>query len=127
MLPLILLPDMIRRDCGFGPGVSIPNDARAMQITLGITHMMERESLDVAVWGSSDDAGWGAKPLVHFPQKSYCGTYSLLLDLTSSRAIRSLRVEYKLNRWGADNLTPLFSFYVMASIPVCAAAAGALA
>jgi hypothetical protein len=115
MLPLLLMPESIHRQGGFGPEIEIPFEIRKILVKLGVTRIIERESLDIAVWGSADKSDWGAKPLVHFPQKFYCGTYSLLLDLTNHPAVRYLRVQYKLNQWGRrDERAPLFGFFVSA-------------
>ena len=49
-----------------------------------------------------------------FPQKFYCGTYPLVLDLTPHPHIRYLRGQWKMNRWGPRDTTPLFGFYLTA-------------
>jgi hypothetical protein len=49
-----------------------------------------------------------------FPRKSYCGTYSMLLDLSRWREIRYLRAEWRMSRWGGGEITPLFGFYLSA-------------
>jgi len=38
-------------------------------LTLGITRIIEQESLDVSIWGSANNAEWGAKPLLSFSAK----------------------------------------------------------
>ena len=81
-------------------------------LTLGITRIIEQESIDVSIWGSPDGAEWGAKPLAAFPQKFYCGTYQILLDLTDHPNIRYLRAKWQVNRWGKGDPKPLFAIYL---------------
>ena len=87
---------------------------KRLEITLGITRIIEQESLDVSVWGSADGTEWGAKPLLAFPQKFYCGTYQAVLDLTRLPDVKVLRAQWKVNRWGRGEPKPLFGFYLFA-------------
>ena len=113
MLPAFLLPETTIREAGTGPEITL-GDSRGslLQLTLGITRIIEQESLDVSIWGSPDNAEWGAKPLVSFPQKFYCGTYQILLDLRSHPDVRFVRVKYQAQRWGKGEPKPLFGAYV---------------
>ena len=115
MLPGFLLPETTIREAGTGPEVDL-GDARGVPIllTLGITRIIEQESLDVAIWGSADNAEWGAKPIVSFPQKFYCGTYQILLDLREHPDVQFLRAKYQVHRWGKGEPKPLFGAYVFA-------------
>jgi hypothetical protein len=113
MLPSFLVPESVVRQNGTGPEVDLgPNCGKQLLLTLGITRIIEQESLDIEVWGSADGTNWGDKPLLKFPQKFYCGTYSMLLTLPGRPEIRFLRINYKLNRWGRGESTPLFGFYM---------------
>ena len=85
---------------------------KALLLTLGITRIVEQESLELSLWGSSDKERW--RLLSTFPRKCYCGTYSLLLDLTRLPEVGYLRAQWKLSRWGQKNSTPLFEFYLAA-------------
>jgi hypothetical protein len=115
MLPNFLLPETVTRQNGTGPDLELgAMSGTKLLLTLGITRIIEQESLDVEVWGSADKTTWGEKPILRFPQKFYCGTYSLLLDLTKHPELNYLRITYKLNRWGRGDETPLFGFYVFA-------------
>src|SRR5947209_18160163 len=117
MLPRSLLPETISRANGVGPAIDVSSQAgRLLVLTLGITRIIEQESLEVSVWGSSDKTSWGVKPLALFPQKSYCGMYSILLNLSARPEIKYLRAEWKMNRWTKGNPTPLFEFYVDAEL-----------
>ncbi|MBI3667739.1 MAG: hypothetical protein HY236_16165 [Acidobacteria bacterium] len=89
-------------------------------LTMGITKIVEQESLDVAILGSADGNDWPAKPLIAFPQKFYAGDYSILLDLSAHPEIRFLQAKWQVNRWGVGSQTPVFTFYVFAE-PVSAA------
>ena len=115
MLPNFLLPETVVQKNGTGPVMELGRySGRQLLLTLGITRIIEQESLDVDIYGSADNATWSPKPLLRFPQKFYCGTYTMLLNLQTQADIRYLRVDYKLNRWGRGESTPLFGFYVFA-------------
>jgi len=115
MLPGFILPETTIREAGTSVALDL-GDGRAglLLVTLGITRIIEQESLDVAIWGSADNAEWGAKPLVAFPQKFYCGTYQILLDLRAHPDVRFVRVKYHVQRWGKGDPKPLFGAYVFA-------------
>jgi hypothetical protein len=115
MLPGFILTETTIREAGTGPAVNL-GDARGSVIllTLGITRIIEQESLDISIWGSSDNVEWGSKPLICFPQKFYCGTYQILLDLRARPDPQYLRVKYQAHRWGKGDPKPLFSAYVFA-------------
>ena len=113
MLPEFLLPETTVREAGTGLEVSL-GDHRggALILTLGITRIVEQESLDVSVWGSPDGTDWGTKPLISFPQKFYCGTYQVLLDLSARPGVKYLRAKWVVNRWGKGDSKPLFTAYL---------------
>jgi hypothetical protein len=115
MLPNFLIPEVVVRKSGAGPEVELGSSAgTTLLVTLGITRIIEQESLDVVIRGSADKVEWIEKPLLAFPQKFYCGTYTLMLDLSGQPEIKYLRIEYRMNRWGRGEPTPLFGFYVFA-------------
>ena len=100
---------------GSGPALELGSAAgKTLLLTLGITKIVEQESLDVAIWGSPDGNDWGAKPLAAFPQKFYAGAYTLLVDLSANPAARYLQARWQVNRWGVGSKTPMFVFYVFA-------------
>jgi hypothetical protein len=112
MLPQFLLPETIVRDAGQSPDLNLGElQSETLVLTLGITRIIEQESLDISIWGSADGTEWGAKPLVAFPQKFYCGTYQILLDL-SDRPAKFLRAKWAVNRWGKGDPKPLFGVYL---------------
>ncbi len=90
------------------------NEGGVLALTLGITRIVEQESLDLSIWGSTDGVEWGTQPLIAFSQKFYCGTYELVLDLSERPDVKYLRAQWQVNRWGRGEATPLFDFYVFA-------------
>ena len=113
MLPEFLLPETTIREAGAGPAVSLGgNRGGALLLTLGITRIIEQECLDLAIWGSADGTDWGSKPLIAFPQKFYCGTYQLVLDLSEQLEVKYVRAQWQLNRWGKGESKPLFTLYL---------------
>ena len=110
MLPRFLLPETVAREDGTGADMALEN--KIVRLTLGITRIIAQESLEVSVWGSPDGEQW--RPLIAFPQKFYCGTYSINLDLTRHADVRHLRAQWKMGRWTRDESAPLFGFYLRA-------------
>ncbi|MCP5117755.1 MAG: hypothetical protein GY953_43590, partial [bacterium] len=77
-LPNFLLPESVQRANGESDVVELGTAAgELLVLTLGITRIIEQESLDVSIWASADGENWGDKPLVAYPQKFYCGTYTI--------------------------------------------------
>jgi len=113
MLPQFLLPETTVREAGSGPDLNLGvHQGGTLILTLGITRIIEQESIDVSIWGSADGTDWGAKPLIAFPQKFYCGTYQILLDLSERPDVKFLRTKWQVNRWGKGEPKPLFSVYL---------------
>ncbi len=113
MVPDFLLPETTIREAGAGPVLDLNGyDGEALIVTLGITRIVEQESIDVSIYGSADGKEWSAKPLASFPQKFYCGTYQIFVDLTGSPTTRYLRAKWQANRWGKGDPKPLFTFYL---------------
>jgi len=113
MLPEFLVPETTIREAGAGPVISLgEQQGGSLLFTLGITRTIEQERLDLAIWGSADGEDWGTKPLITFPQKFYCGTYQLTLDLSERPQIQYLRAKWQVNRWGRGDSKPLFTAYL---------------
>ncbi len=113
MVPDFLLPETTIREAGAGPGLDLEGyEGDALIVTLGITRIVEQESIDVSIYGSADGKEWGAKPLASFPQKFYCGTYQILVDLSGNPQVKHLRAKWQANRWGKGDTKPLFSLYM---------------
>ena len=115
MLQTFLLPESIARADGTGPEFDLGSKrGKLLVLTLGITRIIEQESLEISVWGSSDGENWSLRPLATFPPKSYCGIYSVLLNLASRPDVRFVRVRWKMSRWTKAEPMPMFGFYVYA-------------
>lgn len=113
-MPQFLLPETVARQDGMG--AELPFERKIVQLTLGITRIIAQQSLEVSVWGSADGEHW--RPLMVFPQKFYCGNYSIVLDMTSHPDVRYLRAQWKMGLWARcsnqDERAPLFGFYLRA-------------
>ena len=92
-----------------GQSQAVAAESVQMQITLGISEVVEQESLDVTLWGSQDGTDWGKKPLAAFPQKFYPGLSTLVVDLSG---VKQVQVRWVVNRWGRGPQTPSFKFFV---------------
>jgi hypothetical protein len=115
MLRNVLLPESIVRADGTGPEIDLGSKrGKLLVLTLGITRILEQESLEVVICGSSDGDEWDTKPLAKFPPKFYCGLYSILLNLGSRADVRFLRIQWKVSRWSKRESLPMFGFYVYA-------------
>jgi hypothetical protein len=116
MNPQFLLPETTVREAGQSHEIDLgETQDGTLILTLGITRIIEQESIDISIWGSPDGADWGAKPLAAYPQKFYTGTYQLILDLTD-RPARFLRAKWQVNRWGKGDPKPLFGVYLFAQV-----------
>jgi hypothetical protein len=115
MLPKFVLEETVVREAGTSPSISVADSPSELLIlTLGINRIIEQQSLDLSIWGSSDNADWGTKPLIAFPQKFYCGIYQMLLDLSAHPGVQYIRAKWQVNRWGKGDLKPLFGIYIFA-------------
>jgi hypothetical protein len=113
-----LLPETTVREAGSGPVIDISGQqGGAMILTLGITRILEKESIDVAIWGSPDGVRWGSAPLASYPSKCYCGVYQLHLDLSARPDVRYLRVQWDAGRWSMGKGKPLFTIYLFSQQP----------
>jgi len=98
---------------GDGPAVDVSGATnRIFLVTLHIVNIVEQESLDVSIFGSSDGSTWGTKPIAAFPQKFYRGQHPLLLDLKEHPEVKFVRAHWEAHRWGRGSEAPMFEFYV---------------
>lgn len=113
-----VLPETTVREAGVGPAFDV-GEARGetLILTLGITRILEKESIDVSIWGSPDGHHWGSFPLASYPQKFYCGTYQMHLDLSPRPDVRYIRVQWETGRWGSVKTRPLFTVYLSVQTP----------
>lgn len=114
MMDIFLVPaKTVVNAKGDGPSADVSAAAhRVFLVTLQITNIIEQESLDLSVYGSSDGATWTPKPMVSFPQKFYRGQHPLLLDLTQHADVKFVRAHWEASRWGRGTETPMFEFHV---------------
>ncbi len=113
MTPVFALPETVVREDGHSSEIALEaSTGRMLMLTLGITRVLERETLEVSIHGSRDGSIW--QRLAVFPKKSYCGTYSLLMDLSSQPEMRHLRVHWSVDRWDNAMQKPVFAFSISA-------------
>jgi hypothetical protein len=109
----LLLPETTVREAGVGPVLDIgETSGGTLILTLGITRILEKESIDIAIWGSPDGSDWGTIPIATFPQKFYCGTYQMHLNLKTRPDVRYLRAQWDAGRWSMGKGKPLFTLYL---------------
>ena len=112
---LYLLADQLQRESGQGPVFDLGAAAgKPLQLTLGITRIVEKESLNISIYASADGETWDDQPVLSLPQKFYCGTYNATLDLRNRPAIKFLRANWKMSRWDLREPVPLFDFFIKA-------------
>jgi hypothetical protein len=100
---------------GEGAAVDISGSAsRTFLVEMHIGEVIEQESLDLAIWGSTDGENWGQMPILKFPQRFYRGETRMVLDLTVKPEVKFIRARWTLNRWGRVAPTPMFVFAVHA-------------
>ena len=98
---------------GDGQAVDLSGAAsRVFLGTLSITKIIEQESLDVSIFGSSDGATWEPKSIAAFRQEFYAAETPLLLDLTAHPNVKFVRAHWEVARWGRGTETPMFEFGV---------------
>jgi len=107
----LLPPETVVETSGTGARYELgPLAGKPVLIVLRIDDIVEQESLEVSVWGSTDGADWGAHPLFAFPQKFYCGVTPAALYLGQRPEIRFLEARWDVNRWGRGYPRPYFKF-----------------
>lgn len=110
-MSFVLFPEEAVGGRGCGPEIALGEaQGTLLELTLEIQRMMERQTLDVSVWGSEDGELWGEKPLYRSPYRFYCGVYRQKLDLRMHPKVRYLRIEYNLESWGANGNQRLCAF-----------------
>jgi hypothetical protein len=114
MIDTVLVPaQTVVSAKGDGSVVDVSGAAsRVFLLTLAIMKIIEQESLDVSIYGSTDGATWGAKSIAAFPQKFYCEESPLLLDLRAHADVKFVRAHWEVARWGRGTETPMFEFGV---------------
>jgi len=111
--PKYLIPPCIERGDGEGPAIELGAlRGKLARITIGINDVLEQEGLAISVWGSPNGTDWGVAPLLSLPRKSYCGDYNAFVNLARHPAVRFLRAEWRMSRWGKRESGLMFGFYV---------------
>lgn len=109
----VLIPEIMALEDGIGEAIPLGEDqGKPLLLTLDITRVLEQESVDISLWGSADQRNW--RQLVTYPQKSYCGSYPLMLDLTRHPEVAYLRAQWKMSRWGLNDRPVLAAFHLSA-------------
>jgi hypothetical protein len=115
MKTCFLVEDGVRTADGVSAPVALGGAAgHTLLLTLGITSVIEQQSLDVSFWVSPDGEQWGEAPAAEFPQKFYTGVHAMLVDLSARPEARFLQTRWKMSRWGRGEPAPRFGFYVVA-------------
>lgn len=110
-----LVPECVTNRDSSGPVIDCRSErGELLVLTLGIDSVLQQESIVVSVWGSADALHWGTEPLVRFSEKSYCGLYSILLNLANYPDVQYLRARWTLRRWNKKTGEPRFGFHVYA-------------
>jgi hypothetical protein len=114
MIDTALVPEKtVASAKGDGPAVDVSGAAnRVFLLSLEITKIIEQESLDLSILGSTDGTTWSPKSIAAFPQKFYCGQSPQLLDLTAHPEVKLVRAHWEVARWGRGTETPMFEFGV---------------
>ncbi|HTR26503.1 MAG TPA: hypothetical protein VMI10_21205 [Terriglobales bacterium] len=114
MIEAFLVPEKtVATAKGDGPALDVSNaTTRVFLLNLGITDIIEQESIDVSIQGSADGTTFDPKPLGAFEQKFYRGEDPLLVDLTGNPEIKAIRAHWEVGRWGRGTDTPMFEFCV---------------
>lgn len=113
MIDTVLVPSKtVVNTKGDGATLDVSSAGLVFLLTLDITDIIEQESIDVSIYGSTDGAAWSPKSIASFPQKFYRGQHPLILDLNEHPGVKFLRAHWEVNRWGRGTETPMFEFGV---------------
>ena len=108
-----LVPECVTKSDGLGPVVDCNSQrGELLVVTLAIETVLQQESIALSIWGSPDGIHWGTKPLARFSEKSYCGLYSILLNLAKHPDTQHLRAQWTVRRWDKRAGEPTFLFHV---------------
>lgn len=108
-----LVPNCLIESDGLGPSLDLSQlHGRLLVLTLDVNHVTEQDRLLLSVWGSPDGIDWGARQLVTFREREYCGLYSTLLNLAKHPETRYVRAEWKITRSRKAKRAPRFGFSV---------------
>jgi hypothetical protein len=80
---------------------------RHLLLTLCISHVVERQNLDVDILASQDGIVWSPQPVANFLQKFCCGSYDMILFNSS---VRFLKAVWRVSHWGRNSHRSLCRF-----------------
>src|SRR5882672_6187577 len=107
-MPNFLVEETTVRHGGEGPVLALgPTAGRPILITLSISHVVERQNLDVDVFASEDGVVWSRTPIATFLQRFSCGTYETVLPDCDAHF---LKAAWRVSRWGRGDDRPLCRF-----------------
>ena len=66
----------------------------------------------MSVYGSTDGAAWGTKPLHRISPEVLPGQHPMLLDVSGHAEVKFIRAHWEVNRWGRGTETPMFEFHL---------------
>jgi hypothetical protein len=114
MKSCFLAENAVRTGEGASETLALNGGPPRLMLTLGITSVIEQQSLDVSFWLSPDGEQWGEAPALEFPQKFYAGVHAMLLDLSAAPEAKFIQARWKMSRWGRGEPKPQFGFYIVA-------------
>ena len=110
---MVLMEETPVREAGQGPVFdAAPFDGHSVVLTLGITHAVEQETIELDLLASDDGKNWMPRPVVSFTAKSWCGTYQAVLPAAEFGAQRFLRPAWRVSRWARGGGNPFFRIYL---------------
>jgi hypothetical protein len=93
-----LIEEATVRHNGEGPVLSLEeHTSRHLLLALNISHVVERQNLDVDVLASEDGVVWSQQPIATFLQKFCCGTYEIVVPNPEARFLKAV---WRVSRWG---------------------------
>jgi hypothetical protein len=106
-MPNFLVEETTVRHSGESPVLSLGSTKGHLVFHLCISHVMERQNLDVDIFASQDGQLWPAEPAVSFLQKFCCGTYEMMLPKSQASYLKAV---WRISRWGRPADLPLCRF-----------------
>jgi hypothetical protein len=107
-MPNFLVEETTVRSGGEGPVLALGATAgRHLLLTLSVSHVIERQDLDVDVFASGDGVSWSPEPVATFLQRFGCGSYEMILPNCEARF---LKAAWRVSRWGRSEDRPLCRF-----------------
>jgi len=109
-----LVEETAVREAGESAVFDCGDNTHALTLTLGITHAIEQESLELLIFDSADGERWKPMPLVCYTPKYYCGIYQMTVSPPHERFLRAV---WRAECWG-KGARPYFGFYLRCTTPV---------